>query len=190
MREASRCLKHERSQLLNNKGFTLAELLVAIGLSALFTGVIFAALASSRQICASVTADQDLQQTANVIMNKLIKGGSESGAIFRLSEAKSYTIISISELHFVGADNIERRYFLSNTGTELRYRHPVGGSTSDELIYRAPPGTTLTVRFWPLAGNNYTNITVGIDVGLSKMVNGRNVIGSATTMINIRNHTT
>ena len=183
-------LKCKKVGVSDKRGFTLMELLVAVGLSAMFTGLVLAALVSARQICTSITADQDLQQTANVVMNKIIKGGSEPGGTFRLSEATSYTIANISELHFVGTDGIERRYFLDNTGKELWYRHPGTGGTSDELIYKAPTGTTLTLRFWTLAGSTYTNITIGIDFGLSKIVNGRNVVGSATTMINIRNHAT
>ena len=190
MEKTSCCFKHRKPRLWDKKGFTFLELVIAVSLSVMLTGVTLAALTSSRQICTTVSADQDLQQTANVIMNKIIKGSSESGVTYRLSEAKSYTIVTISELRFTGIDSVERRYFLSNAGTELRYRHPMVGITTDELIYRAPTGTTLTLRFWPLAGSNYTNITVGIDVGLSKTVNGRNVVGSATTMINIRNHTT
>ena len=175
------------------KGFTLAELVVAIGLSALFTGLILAALASSRQVCTSVTADQDLQQTANVIMDKIIKGSAESGITYRLSEATTYSIVAIDELDFKDiGDSSWRAYFLtqSSTGTELWYRRPIAGVAGAVLIYKAPIGTTLTLRFWPLGGPAYTNITVGIDVGLSKTVNGRTVTGSATTMINIRNHAT
>lgn len=172
------------------RGFTLVELLFATALSAVLTGLLIAAFMSSSQVCTTVTKDQDLQQTANVIMNKIIKGASESGVIYRLSEAKSYTIASISDLHFVGIDGVDRRYFLSNAGNELWYTHPGGGVAGSDLIYRAPTGTTLTLRFWPLAGAAYTNITVGIDVGLAKAVNGRNVVGSVTTMINIRNHVT
>ena len=190
MVEMSCFLKCGKTNPSDEKGFTLAELLVAVGMSAMLTGLIFVALISSRQLCTSVTADQDLQQTANVIMNKIIKGGSEPGGIFRLSEATSYTIASISELHFVGTDGIERRYFLNNTGTSLVYRHPTAAGTQDEVLYTAPTRTTLTLRFWPLAGSTYTNITVGIDVGLAKTVNGRSVVGSVTTMINIRNHVT
>ncbi len=190
MAELSCFLKHRKIKPSNEKGFTLAELLAATALSALLTGLILTALISSRQICTSVTADQDLQQTANVIMNKIIKGGSEPGGIFRLSEATSYSIATISELHFTGTDSIERRYFLNNTGTSLVYRHPTATGTQDEVLYTAPTGTTLTLRFWPLAGSTYTNITVGIDVGLARVVNSRNVVGSETTMINIRNHAT
>ena len=183
-------LKCGKARFSDEKGFTLAELLVVIGLSVLFAGLIFAALISSRQICTSNTANQELQQTANVIMNKIIKGGSEPGGIFRLSEATSYTIVNISELHFIGIDGIERRYFLNNAGASLMYRHPTANGTQDEMLYVAPAGTTLTLRFWTLAGSTYANITVGIDVGLARVVNGRNVTGSATTMINIRNHVT
>ena len=146
------------------------------------------ALTSSKQICTSVSADQDLQQTANVIMNKIIKGGSEPGGIFRLSEATSYTITSISELRFVGTDGTERRYFLNNAGNQILYRHPTASGTQDQVMYTAPTGTTLTLRFWPLAGSTYANITIGIDVRLSRSVNGRTVTGSVTTLINIRNH--
>ena len=112
MAELSCFLKHRKIKPSNEKGFTLAELLAATALSALLTGLILTALISSRQICTSVTADQDLQQTANVIMNKIIKGGSEPGGIFRLSEATSYSIATISELHFTGTDSIERRYLI------------------------------------------------------------------------------
>jgi prepilin-type N-terminal cleavage/methylation domain-containing protein len=181
-------LKCGKARSSNEKGFTLAELLVAIGLSALFTGFVFAALISSRQICTSNTANQELQQTTNVVMNKIIKGGLEPGGIFRLSEATSYTIASINDLHFFGTDGNERRYF--QTGASLMYRHPTANGTQDETLYTAPTGTTLTLRFWTLAGSSYTNIAVGIDVGLARVVNGRNASGSATTMINIRNHVT
>jgi prepilin-type N-terminal cleavage/methylation domain-containing protein len=198
MKKIGGFLKFGKTKSLDRRGFTLVELVVGIGLSAILTGLILAALTSSRQICTSVTADQDLQQTANVNMNKIIKGGQEPGGIFRLSEAASYTIPNVSELHFIGIDGVERFYFLQNAGTELRYHHPTAGGTLDELLYKAPAGTTLTLRFWPLITPSipgasptlYTNITVGIDFGLSKTVNGRIVVGSATTMINIRNHAT
>ena len=179
------CLwRHGKTGLRGRKGFTLMELLITVSLSALLTGAILAALTTSRQVCTTVTADQDLQQTANVIMNKIIKGAAETGGIFRFSEAVSYTITSISDLSFVGTDGSTRRYFQNSN--ELWYHHPVAGSVSDELLYRAPAGTTLTVRFWPES----TNITVGIDVGLSKTVSGRTATGSATTLITIRNHVT
>jgi len=179
-------LKGRKTKREKEKGFTLMELLVTVGLSVLFTGVVLAALITSRQLCTSISSIQDLQQTANVVMNKIIKGSGETGGIFRLSEAVSYTITSLSDLSFVGTDGTTRRYYLSNANTELRYSHPVNGSTTNELIYRAPAGTTLTLRFWA----QVTNITVGIDVGLSKTVNGRTVTGSATTVITIRNHVT
>ena len=173
------------------RAFSLPELIVAGFLASMFTAVLLTALITARQTCTSVSTEQGLQQAANIVMNKIIKGGSEPGGTFRLSEATSYTIASISELHFTGTDGKERRYFLNGTGTELWYRCPAaGGGTSDQLVYRAPTGTALTLRFWPLAGATYTNITVGIDVGLARTVNGKNITGSATTMINIRNHAT
>ena len=186
MKKMSLLLKRKKMGFREHKGFTLIELLVTVGLSVLFTGVVLAALTASRQLCTSISANQDLQQTANVVMNKIIKGSGETGGIFRLSEAVSYTRTSLSDLSFVGTDGTTRRYFLTNANTELRYSHPVNGSATNELVYKAPAGTTLTLRFWP----DVTNISLGIDVGLSKTVNGRTVTGSATTVITIRNHVT
>ena len=103
-------------------------------------------------------------------------------------EAVSYQIVTTSELHFVGTDGIERRYYLNPAGTSLLYNHPTAKGTVDEVIYTAPAGNTLALRFWVLAGTPYTNVTLGIDVGLSQNVSGRTVSGSTTTMINIRNH--
>lgn len=170
----------------DKRGFTLLELVVAIGLSTLLTGALLAALTSSRQLCTSIAADQDLQQTANVLMDKIIKGEAEAGVTYRLSEATVYSVVTLSELDFKDiGDASWRAYFLtlSNTGNELWYRRPIAGVAAVELLYKAPAGTTFTLRFW-----NSDNATVGINVALSRTVNGRVVVGSATTMINIRNH--
>jgi hypothetical protein len=94
--------------------------------------------------------------------------------------------VNASTLDFAGTDGVTRRYFVNNAGDSLMYHHPTAAGTQDELIYKAPTGTTLTLLFW----TGTANITVGINVGLAKTVNGRNVVGSATTMINIRNHAT
>jgi type II secretory pathway pseudopilin PulG len=181
------CIKRKKTKPPVERGFTLVEVVVGAGLSVLLTGLILAALTSSRQICTSISANQDLQQTANVIMNKIIKGSKEPGGIFRLSEATSYAVQNLgSELDFTGTDGITRKYLLNNAGDSLIYHHPTAAGTTDELIYKAPKGTTLTSGFWIASAN----ITVGINVGLAKTVNGKNVVGSATTMINIRNHAT
>ena len=172
----------------HEKGFTLAEILVVVAITAMTVGVLTSAFIVYQQTAAKATVEQSLQQISNVIINKIIKGSSEPGGTFRLSEAVSYQIVTTSELHFVGTDGIERRYYLNPAGTSLLYNHPTAKGTVDEVIYTAPAGNTLALRFWVLAGTPYTNVTLGIDVGLSQNVSGRTVSGSTTTMINIRNH--
>jgi len=175
-------------QRLQEKGFTLVETLIVVAITSMILGVMSSAFIVYERTAAAASAEQGLQQISNVIINKIIKGSFEPGGTFRLSEAVSYSIVSLSDLHFVGTDGIERRYYLNPGNTSLLYNHPTANGTVDEVIYTAPAGNTLTLRFWVLAGTQYVNVTLGIDVGLSQNALGKMVTGSATTMINIRNH--
>lgn len=174
-------------RLKNRKAHTLAELLIASVIVVLLTGSTLGAFIFVKQISATSIAQANLQRDANVIMKKITKGGRESGGIFRLSEAVSYSITGISELHFVGTDGIERWYYLNDTGTSVLYHHP-GFSSQDEVIYTAPQGASITLRFWQPSGGIFTNIDVGIDVAVSQSILGKNISGSVTTIVNIRNH--
>jgi len=174
-------------KLNNKKALTFAELLIAMALAVTLIGSTLGAFMLVKQVSAKSIVETSLQRDADLIIMKIIKGKRESGIMFRLSEAVSYSIPAISELHFVGTDGIERWYHLNSGSTSVLYHHP-GFTAQEEVIYTAPQGATITLRFWTPSGTVYSGISVGIDVAVSKTLQGKNLSGSVTTMINIRNH--
>lgn len=177
---------------INNRSFTFAELLVAAIVSAALIGVLVSFYFLTNRTYSRWSSEQRLQECANIILTKIREGGSEPGGIFRLSEAASYTVTSLSELHFTGTDGIDRSFKLNSTATSLVYHHPILGSPTgaDETIFTAPNGATITLRFSIPLGAQYTGIVVGIDVTVTQNVSGRVCSGSVSTYVNIRNHLT
>lgn len=173
------------------KGYTLAEVLMSGAIAAMFMGVLIAALLASRQVCTRISAQQGLQQQVNVIMNKIVKGGTEPGGVtIRLDEASQCTINSLTSLTFQMSDAAgatQRTYSLNNAGNSILYNHPTAAGIQNEVLYNAPTGATLTLRFWPPAGVASGATAVGIDVALIQTILGSSVSASATTMINLRN---
>ena len=179
----------------HKKAQTLAELLITSVLVIILIGSALGAFILIKQVFVRDIAAANFQRDANVIMKKIIKGEPESGGIFRLSEAVSYnlkinSITGLTELHFVGTDGIERWYCLSSdsTGVWISYHHPGWFTQNGEKIYKVPPGAKATLRFWLPSGSVFTNIDVGIDVAVSQNILGKNLSGSTTTIVNIRNH--
>jgi len=81
-------------------------------------------------------------------------------------------------------DATARWYYLNSAGTSVIYHHPAAtGGTTEENIYTAPAGSTLTLRFSPAAVNTPLNV-VEIDVALS----GRRTTGAASTFVLLRDH--
>lgn len=179
-----------KNSWLHRQGFTLVEVILALGISTLLITSVLGVFVTSKKFYTTNMAGQNLQRNANLLMNKMIKGKLEPGGTFRLSEAVSYTLVSVSELRFIGTDGLERRYFVSADGASLMYRHPTASGVQDEALYTAPAGTTLTVRFWIPAGSSYMNRNVGIDVGFSQTSVGMALSGCTSTLVNIRNHAT
>lgn len=174
----------------NEKAFTIVEILVAtlIGLSLI--GAVASVYILSNKTYSIGVARQWLQDETNIILTKIIEGKQEPGGVVRLCEAVSYNIVNISELHFTGTDSTERWFRLNNSSTSLIYHHPTTSGNVDETIYTAPIGVTITLRFSIPSGAQYTGVVVGIDVALTNTISGRTVSSSASTYVNIRNHST
>ena len=184
---------------MNKKGFTLVEIMMATLISVVLFVGIFNFYYVSKSIYALGIARQALEDGAHVVVSKMIEGGTEAGGgTYRLAQGVSYCIgsgascgtVTTSELHFRGTDSIERWYSLNNTNTALIYHHPIAGSPggADETIYTAPMGAAMTLLFWIPAVNNYPAAAVGVNVTLTKNVFGKNVTGSAATVVTLRNH--
>lgn len=193
--------QHGRWPLANQKAFTLVELMVSVVLAVVMAIAAYGAVVTAQRISEAGSAEQDLQLTANTIMNKIVKGNLEPSGFVRLSEAATYdTSNGISDFRFtIGTDTTIRRYYLSADGRQILYNHPSStGAVQDEVIYTAPANTVITLRFYaptPVVlpaqggpGDVYNGVVIAIDVGLSTNVRGRTINGSASTWVNLRNH--
>lgn len=174
--------------MINKNGFTLIETLMATVFTVLLVMVVVNFYNVSRVAYVTGVAGQTFQDGVHVMLSQIIQGKTEPGGVFRLSEATSYSIVNISELHFWGTDNVERWYRLNNTSTQLIYHHPTASGAVDEVIYTAPAGATITLRFSVPAVANYASSVVGVDIALSQTINGRVVTGSSSTIVHLRNH--
>ncbi|MBF0490682.1 MAG: hypothetical protein HQL15_08750 [Candidatus Omnitrophica bacterium] len=175
-------------RIIHNKAFTLVETMVAVAFTLVLVTVVVNFYNTTRRVYSSGISAQMLQDGCHLVLSKLIEGTKEPTGIYRLSEGVSYNIAIMAELHYWGLDNIERWYQLDNTSTQLIYHHPTALGTMDEVIYTAPTGSTLTLRFWIPSVANYSSAVIGVDVALTQTVLGRAVSGAATTLINLRNH--
>ena len=174
--------------LINNKAFTLVEIMIVLLISVITIGTVLSFFYFSNKAYSMGVSRQQLQDDANVILTKIIEGKSEPAGVFRLSEAVSYNIVGISELHFVGTDSIERWFSLDNSSASIIYHHPTAFGTTDEIIYSVSTGATITLRFSIPTGAQYSGVVIGIDAAITKNVSGNIISGSASTYVNIRNH--
>jgi hypothetical protein len=94
-----------------------------------------------------------------------------------------------------------RRYYLNTTVDakgatiyKVMYHHPDPkdkNKTVEDLIYMAPKGSILTLRFSPAAVNtpaNVVEIDVALKQNLSQKANSRTISGTASTFVLLRNH--
>lgn len=200
--------------MVNHHGFTLVEMMVAIGFSVLLmTGVYGFYTASSQSYSAGISG-QALQEGANIVISKIIEGGREpSGTIVRLGTSMSFYIPNNNPniLYFCqdspcsAADGSARWYTLDPTNTEVQYHHPTSNPLGYDIIYTAPAGSsffnaatnTKTLRFLPpTLGSPLSPSTtvVEIDVALTQtlapnITNNRLAFsGAASTYVLLRNH--
>ncbi len=180
-------------KFINKKAFTLVEIMVSTACTLALILAVYNFYNLTKQVYTSVLSRQTLQDGANIVLSKIIEGGTEPTGVFRLAQGASYCIgsglscgtINASELHFWGTDSIERWYFLDNARTSLMYHHPTAANPAgaDERVYAAPKGSILTLLFWIPTGN-YPAADVGVNVALTQ----NTITGSVTTQINLRNH--
>ncbi len=174
--------------LMNKRAFTLVEILIAMALGIVLIGAVFNAYNLVRPIYTVGLARQGLQDGANTVINKILTGKTEVGGIYRLPEAVSFVIVAIDNLSFVGQDGSTRSYRLNGAATQVIYNHPSGAGAVDEVVYTAPTGSVITLRFSNPGCVNCAAVAVQIDVSLTQTVSGRAVSGSASTIVNVRNH--
>jgi len=197
--------------LIDKNGFTLVELMMAVGFSVLLMAGVFGFYNVASKAYSSGITGQTLQDGATIILNKIIKGQAESGTIYRLESSNTFSIpvSNSSQLYFCQdnavcgpADPTVRWYILDPTNTSLRYFHPTTNPLGYDTIYTAPPETTISLRFSPAQQVNpapppatiaIPNV-IEIDVALKQNASPGNTnkqlatSGAASTFVLLRNH--
>ena len=179
------CLTKPIRVAMDNKAFSFVEMVLAVGFSVLLLTGVYGFYTASSQSYSSGISGQNLQDGADIVISKIIEGGTESGVVYRLSTANSfmipngsanslYTCGGVAQIAPCNANNLSgeiyycfnaqtadspcvgssdpnaRWYYLNSTGTSVIYHHPTtGGGTVEQVIYTAPPKTTMTLRFEP-----------------------------------------
>lgn len=172
---------------LIKSGFTLTELLVAAVIAIFIVGAAVSFFYSTNRASSMGVSRQELQNAAHVVLTRMVDGKSLPSGI-PLSEAVSCHQPGgiLSELHFIDINGTERSFRLGAASRSVIYNYPSGPGTVDEVIYTAPAGANVTLRF----SEPYPDIVVNIDVAITGNVSGRTVCGSASTYVNMRNHNT
>ena len=186
---------------MNKKAFTLVEILMATAITLILVVGMFNYYYVSKTAYITGLSKQMLADGANLVLSKISEGGIESGGgVYRLAQGVSYCIgsgtspscgvVSTSELHFWCTDGIERWYRLGSGSASLIYHHPTTGNPSgaDETVYTTPTGSTFSTLLFCIPTGNYPAANVGVSVTLAQNVSGKTITGSATTIVNLRNH--
>ncbi len=194
----------------NNKAFSLVELMMAVAFSVLLMIGVYGFYSVSSQSYSSGVSGQTLQDGANIVLSKIIEGGTEpGGTVYRLATSASYYIPNGNPnvLYYCQdnpcspADPTARWYTLDSTYTKVLYYHHTSNSLGYDVIYSAPAGSSFfnsatnskTLRFLPAAVGTPLNV-VEIDVALTQnlsagITNKRLAVsGAASTFVLLRNH--
>lgn len=167
--------------------FTTIEALIAAVIMAMIFGGISGAYMLLKGVVVTKTSESNLQQDVTKIAAKIIRGYEEQGGIVGLRSAVSFTLPVVvpagSSIQYVGTDGQTRNYSLS--GNTIQYTSPTQ-SPVQQVVYTAPAGASITLRFWEPAGSG-GHETIGVYLGVSQLSGNRTISGSISTYINIRN---
>ena len=171
---------------MNNKAFTITELLVTSVIILLIYGSAIGAYLIIQGTYQGWMTEYNMQRNVNLVMLRIQRGVREDTGIFGLRSAVSYTLPVVnpaaSEIDFVGTDGNTRRYFLRNNNSII-YESPTQ-SPRQQTVYTVPAGSSITLQFWKPRSDGET---VEVYLSVSKRTQNRNVSGSLLTYVNLRN---
>jgi hypothetical protein len=170
------CLINNICKIPGQKAITLTEMLIAISFTVFLMMGVYGFYNTASQNYTSGVKGQSLQDGANIVVNKIVKGDIESGVVYRLETGNSYLIPNgvgtalytcggaaqippcnanwtSSELYYcqdnpcTPSDATARWYYLNSAGTSVMYHYPNEPNNTDLSIYTAPTGSSLVLRF-------------------------------------------
>jgi len=198
-----RCLIKPIGITMNNKGFSLSELMMAVACTVFLMAGIASFYTISSQSYTTGMSGQILQNGANIVLSKIIDGDTESGVVYRLSTAQTYMVPNgaANHLYTCGGAPQSTSCDVSQTASELYYcqdaptycnssdatarwyylnhagsavMYHYPGEATDQAIYTAPTGSMLTLRFSPATSTPLNAIE--IDVAVTQNISGGTTI--------------
>jgi prepilin-type N-terminal cleavage/methylation domain-containing protein len=174
------------------RGVTILELIIAMGILAILTTVVFSVFLSNHKNLTRTGVKSELQQEAQQILEKITKSGMQAERIYSISNTESLidkntANVSISNLSFV-TDTGERCIFNFNSLTkELRF---TGLGLTDGLIGSNVKDFKASI-INGTASINYGNCSgVKLTLVLSRRAVGSDMIDyEVTTNVYFRNNT-
>ena len=183
---------------INDKAFTLVELMMAVAFSALLMTGVFGFYNVANQAYSSGITAQTLQDGANIVLSKIIEGETESNTVYRLATSTSYMLPngspnqlyscggspqvspcnasnSFSELYYCqdspcsGTNDASSRwYYLNSTGTAVIYHHPASSGGTVDETLYTAPAGSTMKLRFSPAAVNTPLNVVEIDVALTQ----------------------
>ena len=177
-----------------NEGYTVMEIVISCAIFLMMTLSYVEASILLRDACYGSMVAQELQRDANIIMGYIVKNGpgEDPYPCKGLRSADSYTYLNPpSGISFTNVFYGTRKYYYDKGDNSIKYYSPTV-SPHERTLYKAPPGTTISLLFSPIAPfaprTPTADIeTVGIYIALSRTVNGKTYRGSLSTYVNLGN---
>jgi type II secretory pathway pseudopilin PulG len=201
----------------NQDGFTLVELLMAVGFSVLLLTGVYGFYNASSQSYAFRLSEQTLQDGATILLSKMIEGETESGSVYRLATAVSYMIPNgsanqqytcggspqsapcnayspFSELYYCQDspcggyyDNTSRWYYLNSSGSAVLYHHPIPGGKTVEETVYTAPTGSVFTLRFSPAQINGQLQANVVEIDVA-LIKNTFTTGSASTFVLMRDH--
>lgn len=173
--------------MIDRKGYGLVEFMVASVIVIVLIAATLGVYVVAKTVIQNGIIENNLQRDANVVLDKIVRGLKEGGAIVGLRSASSYSLPAAdpagSAIDFVGPDGNTRKFFVS--GNSIIYQSPLQ-TPNQKTIYTKPAGSTMTLLFWEPSGY-VDHATVGVYCAISSPTSGKTLSGSLATYVTIKN---
>ena len=143
---------------VNNRAFTLVEMMIAVTFSVFLLAGVCSFYNSASQTYSAGISGQTLQDGANTIISKIAEGETESGVVYRLSTASTFTFANgtstntTNSLYTCGGTSQVLPCNSSNPASEIYYcqDNPVLTCTPPGVLCNCNPVTDNTARWYYL----------------------------------------
>lgn len=173
---------HKTAGMKESSGFTLIEIVVSVLMSTLVLLALSTIFVYTLSVSNAAAVERDLQMDMNTLARRIADGrpdpvdnewGLRGGVTFDIPPADP------SQISFTDAGLNVRRFL--RVGNTLQYESPLP-VLNRTVVYSAPPGAVFNIVFTRITGR-----LVGINMSVTRVLDGRPLAGSVETTVYLRN---